>query len=145
MFRDWALTGPAARLQPGSFVLSTPAEAIRYVSGVKSLLAAILFLAQLQPFLGSAACLFASSNQVSQEECQMPDQGPLPHHSAAAPDGTPLPDCALAAACAPSPLAVVTLPESVDTITVLNSQPPIITTDLLVGIASAPPLPPPRV
>jgi hypothetical protein len=109
---------------------------------MKTVLATLLLLTQLQPLLGTAACLGLADRR-SQEECQMPEHGAMPQGSSAqAP--SPVPNCALSQACAPSPLAVVILPEKLENISALHSESPTLTVATLSSVSSAPPFHPPR-
>jgi hypothetical protein len=110
---------------------------------MKSLLAALLLLLQLQPLFGAVECL-TISDRANQPECQMPEHGMVPHSTIAQTE-SPAPNCALASACAPSPLAIVSLRESPESAIALNSEPLITASATLLGISSAPPFHPPRV
>jgi hypothetical protein len=109
------------------------------VPHMKSILAAFVLLLQLYPLLGTAACL----GRASQRECPMPEHGAVPHGTVAQTEPA-TPNCALAFVCAPSPLAIVSLPENLESIIALHSESPIMATAALFGISSAPPFHPPR-
>jgi hypothetical protein len=109
---------------------------------MKSVLAALVLLLQLQPLFGTAACL-GLSGRASRPDCQMPDHVAVPH-STVAQTQSPAPNCALASVCAPSPLATVSLLESLEYVIALNYNPSIMAAPTLFGISSAPPFHPPR-
>jgi hypothetical protein len=109
---------------------------------MKAVLAALLLLFQLQPVFGTAICL-GFSEPASAPECEMPEHGAMPHSTVAKTE-SPAPNCALASVCAPSPLAIVGLSQGLESVIALNSEPPIMGTVPLFGIASAPPFHPPR-
>jgi hypothetical protein len=110
---------------------------------MKSILAALVLLLQLQPLAGTALCL-GISDRASQKECEMPEHGAVPR-SALAQSESGSPSCALASVCSPSPLAVPSLTEDV----VITTPPPpeaaVTRTVTLASIFSAPPFHPPRV
>jgi len=108
---------------------------------MKSLIATLLLLFQLQPLAGSAVCLL-SSDGPSKQECEMPDQ-----HTAQGSlleTGSPTQGCALASACAASALAVPGLSEGQESVIPLHSAAATPAAFTLVGVASAPPFHPPR-
>ena len=109
---------------------------------MKATLAALLLLLQLQPLLGTAACL-GLSDRASKAECEMSEHGAMPDSSVAQTE-SPAPNCALASVCAPSPLTIVSLPESLESVVAFYSQSPIMAAPALFGISSAPPFHPPR-
>jgi hypothetical protein len=109
---------------------------------MKAILAALVLLLQLQPLLGTVACL-GLSDRASQAECQMPEHGATPYSTVAQTEA-PVPNCALASVCAPSPLAVVSLPENLESVIALHSEPPRMVATTPLGISSAPPFHPPR-
>ena len=121
-------------------LLTTPTG--NSVPNMKSILAALVLLLQLQPLLGTAACL-RLSDQAGKPECQMPDHSAMPYSSVAQTQ-SPAPNCALASVCAPSPLAILSLPENLESVIALHSESPIVATAALFGISSAPPFHPPR-
>jgi hypothetical protein len=105
--------------------------------------AALLLFFQLQPVLGTAACL-GLSKQGPQQECQMPEHGAAPHSTVAQTGSSTTSNCALASVCAPTPLAIISLPENIGSVTALHSEAPRIVSATLSGISSAPPFHPPR-
>lgn len=112
------------------------------IPDMKSVLAALVLLLQLQPLLGTAVCL-SFSDGAAQSECEMPDNVAVPH-SAVAHTESPAPNCALASVCVTSPLTIVSLPESFESVVAFYSQSPITAAPTLFGISSAPPFHPPR-
>jgi hypothetical protein len=111
---------------------------------MRSLFAALLLLFQLQPMLGTAACLGLARMQ-AKEGCKMPQHGSAPSHSFSAAVPVSSPGCAMATVCAPAPLAVPALANQLVRAVPLRSILPIAGTNFPTDIASAPPLPPPRV
>lgn len=109
---------------------------------MKTLVATLLLLFQLQPLAGSAVCLL-SSDGPSQQECEMPEQRPAAHGSVLE-AGSPTQGCALASVCAASALAVPSLSDGQESMVPLHSAaatPAAVTPD---GVVSAPPFHPPR-
>jgi hypothetical protein len=109
---------------------------------MKAWLTTLLLLVQLQPLLGTAVCLGLAARP-GEQDCQMPDHRPLPGTSTAQ-STSPAADCSQSLACAPSPLAVVSLPETPATMLALNSQLPITASTTLSSISSTPPFHPPK-
>jgi hypothetical protein len=109
---------------------------------MKVVLATLLLVFQLQPVLGTAVCM-GFSTPATPRECEMPEHGAMPHSTVGQAE-SPAPNCALASVCAPSPLAVVSLPENLQSVVALHSDPPILAAATLFGISSAPPFHPPR-
>lgn len=109
---------------------------------MKVLLAVLLLVFQLQPVLGSVACL-GESGRAAQHECQMPEHGQAPTASIGA-AGRPAQSCELATICMPAPLAIPGLSSSLDsTVPLLATAGPLAAT-LPLGIPPAPPFHPPR-
>ena len=109
---------------------------------MKTPLVALLLLLQLQPLLGTVVCL-SFSDVAARSECEMPDNVAVPY-SGVAHTQSPALNCALASVCAPSPLAVVGLAESIESVVAFCSPSPIMAAPALFGISSAPPFHPPR-
>jgi hypothetical protein len=109
---------------------------------MKSIFAALLLLLQLQPLLGTAACL-GFLDPTSSEECVMPEHGAPPASSVGETEW-PAPNCALASVCAPRPLTVVSLPENPEPLSAPHSESLLETPSTLYGIPSIPPFHPPR-
>jgi hypothetical protein len=106
---------------------------------MKSILAAIVLLLQLHPVVGTVACL----GRATQPDCEMPGHAAVPHSTVGQTEsGTPA--CALASFCAPSPLAIVSPRENLESAVALHSESPIMATAALFGLSSAPPFHPPR-
>ena len=110
---------------------------------MKAWFAALLLFFQLQPVLGTVACL-GFSKQGGQQECQMPEHGAVPHSTVAQTGSSTAPNCALASVCAPTPLAIASLPDSLESVTALHSEAPRISAATLASIFSAPPFHPPK-
>lgn len=73
----------------------------------------------------------------------MPEHGAMPHSTVIQTE-SPAPSCALASVCAPSTLAIVSLPASLESVIPLYPAAEITETAILSGIASASPFHPPR-
>lgn len=108
---------------------------------MKTLVATLLLLFQLQPLAGSAVCLLSSDGP--KQECEMPEQRTAAHGSMFE-SGSPAQGCALASACAASALAVPSLSEGQESIIPLHLAAARPATVPLVSVASAPPFHPPR-
>lgn len=121
-------------------MLTTPSW--NSVPDMKSILAALVLVLQLQPLFGTAACL-GLSDRARQAECQMPEHGAMPYSTVAQTEA-PAPNCALASVCAPSPLAIVSLPENLESVVALHSALPLMMATTLFGVSSGPPFHPPR-
>jgi hypothetical protein len=105
-------------------------------------LAALLLLFQLQPVLGTVACL-GLSERATQQECRMPEHGQAPATALTASDLASQ-SCELAAICTPAPLAVPGFFGSLETaVPLLEAAGPLAAT-LPLGISPAPPFHPPR-
>jgi hypothetical protein len=111
---------------------------------MRSLFAALLLLFQLQPVLGTAACL-GLVRQPVQEECRMPEHGRVPTHSLTQTEPLASQTCALAAVCAPTPLAVPAFAGQLVRVASLHPAPAIAGTNSPADIFSAPPFHPPKV
>ena len=109
---------------------------------MKSLVATLLLLFQLQPLAGSAVCLL-SSDLLSKQECPMPEQRAAAHGSVSE-SGSPAQGCALASICAASALAVPGLSEGQESVIPLDSAAITPAAVPLAEVASAPPFHPPR-
>jgi hypothetical protein len=73
----------------------------------------------------------------------MPEHGAMPRSTVAQTE-SPAPNCALASVCAPSPLAIVGLPDNLESAVAFYSESPVMAAPALFGISSAPPFHPPR-
>ncbi len=111
---------------------------------MRSLFAALLLVIQLQPVLGTAACL-GLVWKPAQVDCKMPEHGSVPSHSLSAAVPMSSPSCAMAAGCAPAPLAVPGFANQPEKATVLHTAPAIAGLSLPLDVSSAPPFHPPRV
>ena len=109
---------------------------------MKVALAALLLLFQLQPVLGTVACL-GLSKPMAQQECRMPEHGQSSAPTITASD-VATPSCELATICTPAPLAVPGFFASLETaVPLLEAAGPLAAT-LPLGISPAPPFHPPR-
>ena len=111
---------------------------------MKSLVATLLLLFQLQPLAGSVACLL-SPERAGGQECEMtkPEQRTAPVSSVLQ-AGDPGQGCALALACATSAPAVPSLSGGQESIVPAHSATAVAVPVTLTGVASAPPFHPPR-
>jgi hypothetical protein len=112
------------------------------VPSMKSLCAAILLLFQMQPLVGTAACLGLVNKP--QQDCEMPEHEAMPPRGVEAQVPMTPASCPLATVCAPAPLAIPALPQQLVRFAALDAAPAIIFPDAPPELASAPPLPPPR-
>lgn len=110
---------------------------------MKSVFAALLLLVQLQPLVGTAACLGLSA-QATQQDCPMPEHGVTPH-STVAQTGSPAQSCELASICASSPLAIPSLTGTLESLVPLQTGAAIPRALTPFGIFSALPFHPPKV
>ena len=109
---------------------------------MKVVLAAFLLLFQLQPMLGTVACL-GLSERAAQPECRMPEHGRASAPTFTASDVATR-SCELATICTPAPLAVPGFSASLETaVPLLEAAGPLAAT-LPLGISPAPPFQPPR-
>jgi hypothetical protein len=110
---------------------------------MKAVLTALLLMFQLQPVLGTVACL-GLSKKAAQQECRMPEHRQTPTMTLAVSRGAAQ-SCELATICKPAPLAVPGLSAGLETaVPLLESAGPLAAT-LPLGISPAPPFRPPRV
>jgi hypothetical protein len=111
---------------------------------MKAVLTALLLMFQLQPVLGTVACLGLSEKAAQEKECRMPEHGQTPTMTPAVSHGAAQ-SCELARICKPAPLAVPGLSAGLETaVPLLESAGPLAAT-LPLGISPAPPFRPPRV
>jgi hypothetical protein len=109
---------------------------------MKAMLAVFLLLFQLQPVLGTVACL-GLPGRAAQQECKMPEHGQAPTAAIGA-AGMAAQGCELATICTPAPLAIPGFSVSLETIVpLLEASGPLAAT-LPLGIPPAPPFHPPR-
>src|SRR4051812_40098921 len=111
---------------------------------MKAWLTALLLLFQLQPTLGAAACL-GLVRRPAQEDCKMPEHGSAPSHSLSAAVPASAPNCAMATVCAPAHLAIPSFAGQLVRLIPLGAESSLPAINRPTDIASAPPLPPPRV
>jgi hypothetical protein len=109
---------------------------------MKTTLAALLLLFQLQPLVGSAACALFS-DRPGEESCEMPEQRPVTPatelQSGAASQG-----CALGFVCARTTIAAPSFTGGEESTTPLHLAAASSPVGTLTGIASAPPFHPPK-
>jgi hypothetical protein len=109
---------------------------------MKAAFAALLLLFQLQPVLGTAACL-GLSDRPAKEECKMPEHG-QPQSASVAVSGASAQSCQLATICTPAPLAIPGLSNELETAVPLYGGAATLAATLPLGISPAPPFHPPR-
>ena len=109
---------------------------------MKAVLTVLLLLFQLQPVLGTVACL-GLPERASQQECKMPEHGRAPAASIAA-AGMAAQSCELATICTPAPLAIPGFSANLETVVPLLEAPGPLAATLPFGIPPAPPFHPPR-
>lgn len=112
------------------------------VPAMKGLLATLLLLFQLQPIVGTAACL-TFSDRAAATECEMPDDEAMPYGSLVQ-AGSPTPMCALASICAASSLAIPSVPEGNETVVPHHSTALLAVALTFTDVASPPPFHPPK-
>ncbi len=109
---------------------------------MKALFAALLLLFQLQPIVGTAACL-GLSGRGSQQDCEMPEHGAVPYRTLAQTD-SPAQSCELATLCAPTPLAIPSLGGGLESVLSLHAEAGTTASTIPPGTSSTPPFHPPR-
>jgi len=124
----------------GALLISCVKNSVR---AMKAAFAVLLLLFQLQPLLGTVACLDLS-NRAAQEECRMPDHGLVPERSVSASPGPLTQTCALQTVCAPSPLCIPTPASGLVTVIAPHDGAVLTAATPLLGIPPAPPFHPPR-
>ena len=110
---------------------------------MKSVFAAFLLVFQLQPLLGTAACL-GLIIKPAQQDCHMPDHEATPPQGVEAQVPATPSNCALATVCAPTPLAIPALAHELVSFVALDAPLTIVRPNTPPEFTSAPPLPPPR-
>lgn len=109
---------------------------------MKVVFAALLLLFQLQPVLGTVACLGLPARATLQE-CKMPEHG-QPQTPSIAISGAASQSCHLAAICTPVPLAIPGLSDRFETAVPLHDGAAALPATLVRGTPPAPPFHPPR-
>ena len=109
---------------------------------MKAVFAALLLLFQLQPVLGTVACL-GLSDRPAKQECKMPEHGQPQMRSIAA-SGATVQSCGLATICTPAPPAVPGLSNDFETAVPLYQGVATLAATTPLGIPPAPPFHPPR-
>jgi hypothetical protein len=109
---------------------------------MKVLLAALLLLFQLQPVLGTVACLELPA-RATQQECKMAEHG-QPQTTSISTLDTAAQHCQLATICTPAPPAIPALSNTFETAVPLYGSAASLAATLPLGISPAPPFHPPR-
>jgi hypothetical protein len=109
---------------------------------MKAVFAALLLLFQLQPALGTVACLALPAGATKQE-CKMPEHG-QPQTMSVAVSGAAAHGCQLATICAPARPAIPGLSNKFETAVPLYGNAATLAATLLLGTSPAPPFHPPR-
>ena len=109
---------------------------------MKAVLTALLLLFQLQPVLGTVACL-GLSERAARQECKMPEHGQTSTTAMSA-AGRAVQSCELATLCSPAPLAVPSLAQSLETAVPLPESAGVLAATLPLETELAPPFHPPR-
>ena len=109
---------------------------------MKAVLASLLLLFQLQPVLGTVACLGLPAGATKQE-CKMPEHG-QPQTMSVAVSGAPVQSCQLATICAPAHPAIPGLSNKFETAVPLYGNEATLAATPLFGTSPAPPFHPPR-
>jgi hypothetical protein len=112
------------------------------VPRMKSVLASLLLLVQLQPVLGTVAC-FGLSERAALQECRMAEHGHAPTSGFTA-AGATTHSCELATLCMPAPLAIPGFSSGLETAIVLHETAVSLTAPSPRDISPAPPFHPPR-
>jgi hypothetical protein len=109
---------------------------------MKAVFAAFLLLFQLQPVLGTVACLGLPA-RATQQECEMPEHG-QPQTTSITPPGAAAESCPLATICTPAPLAIPELSNQLETAVPPHDGATTLAATRLYGTSPAPPFHPPR-
>lgn len=109
---------------------------------MKAVFAALLLLFQLQPVLGSVACL-ALPARAAQQDCKMPEHG-QPRTTSIAVSGAAAQSCSLATICTPAPLAIPELSNQLETAVPARDGATALAATLPYGTSPARPFHPPR-
>jgi hypothetical protein len=109
---------------------------------MKSVLASLLLLVQLQPVLGTVAC-FGLSERAALQDCRMAEHGQAPASSFTA-AGAATQSCELATLCMPAPLAIPGFSIGLETAVALHETAVSLTAPLPRDISPARPFHPPR-
>src|SRR6266536_5374432 len=107
------------------------------VRAMKALFATLLLVLQLQPVLGTLACM-GLVRLPAQQECKMAEHGTAPTNLSEQAPVSPH-NCATAAVCAPAPLAVPGFPGQLESAVLLQTTPRIAGAPVPVDLASVPP------
>jgi len=112
------------------------------VPRMKTVFTAVLLLFQLQPVLGTVACL-GFSGEPTEQACTMPEHS-QPQTGSIAVAGPVAESCQSATFCTPAPLAIPELSNSLETAVPFHEGAGTLAATLLRGISPAPPFHPPR-
>ena len=108
---------------------------------MKAAFAALLLLFQLQPVLGTVACLELPT--AAKQECKMAEHGQAQTMSVAV-SGAAAQSCQLATICTPAPPAIPGMSNKFETAVPLFGSAATLAATLPLGIRPAPPFHPPR-
>ncbi len=109
---------------------------------MKAAFAALLLLFQVQPVLGTVACLGLPARATGQE-CRMPEHGQPPTTSITV-SGSAARGCQLATLCTPAPLSIPGLSNTFETAVPPSNGAATLAATLHHGTSPAPPFHPPR-
>jgi hypothetical protein len=109
---------------------------------MKAVFAALLLLFQLQPVLGTVACLRLPT-RATQQECEMPEHG-QPQTTSMTLPGAAVQGCPLATICTPAPLAIPEFSNQLETAVPPHDGATTLAAALPYGTSPAPPFHPPR-
>lgn len=109
---------------------------------MKAVFAALLLLFQLQPVLGSVACLGLPA-RATRQECKMPEHG-QPQTTSIAVSGAAAQSCPLATICTPAPLAIPEISNQLETAVPRHDGATILAATLPYDTSPAGPFHPPR-
>jgi len=109
---------------------------------MKAVFAALLLLFQLQPVLGTVACL-GLSDRPAKQECKMPEHG-QPQTTSISAAGATTQSCQLATICTPAPLSIPGMRNQLDTAVPLYDGAATLAATQPHGTSPAPPFHPPR-
>ncbi len=112
------------------------------VPAMKVVIAALLLMFQLQPLLGTAACLGLTERE-AQQQCRMPEHGTAPGATLAS-SGSAAQGCGLASICLPAPLAIPSFATQLEAAVSLFDGTGLQAVSLLPGVSASPPFHPPR-
>jgi hypothetical protein len=109
---------------------------------MRTVFAALLLLFQLQPVLGTVACL-GFSGEPTEQACSMPEHS-QPQTGSLTDSGDVAQSCQSATICMPAPLAIPELSSNLETAVPFHEGAGTLAATLPRGISPAPPFHPPR-